>query len=116
MNSPDEKLAVLMENGLWEHLEAFSAQALTANPNSSIALAAKGFALLRRDNSDAARQLFLDALRTDPSDRLPKYGLHFCYYRTGNFAQAERCLVDLLKEDPESETAHGLEMLSIREV
>lgn len=106
MNSDEEKLAILLGNGLWEHLESFSAQALATEPTSSLALAGHGFAVLRRDEVVAAKQLFLDALQADPSDPLPKCGLHLCYIRTGDIAQAEACLLELLEEYPESESLH----------
>jgi hypothetical protein len=70
MNSIEAKLAVLMSNRWWEHLETFCDQALAADANSSTALAAQGFVLLRKDNLAAARRAFLDALQADPSDAL----------------------------------------------
>jgi tetratricopeptide (TPR) repeat protein len=106
MNSLDTKLAILLQNRLWEHLDSFSAEALAAGPHSSIALAAKGLSLLKNDDTVGARSLFLDALRAEPTDPLPRCGLYLCDYRNGDFAQASQRLLDLLKDFPENESLH----------
>lgn len=103
MEASEKRLTVLMENHMWDHLEGFTEQDLSAKPDSSIALSARGFVQLRNDDTGSAKQLFLDALQVDADDPLPKYGLHLCYYSEGDFTGAEHILLGLLKDNPDNE-------------
>lgn len=106
MSREEEKLGILMENRMWNYLDPVIDEALTENPTSSLALSAKGFLELKDDNLELAIGFFLESLRSDPDELLPKCGLHLCYYRGGEYKQAYECLIELLAQFPESEYVH----------
>ena len=89
MEPIEEKLALLMQNGLWDHLDSFSTQALDSDPDSCTALSVRGYLLLREDKIDEAIQQMYEALKADPANPMPRCGLHLCYFRSGDFQKAE---------------------------
>lgn len=107
MDSTDRKLGMLLDNSLWDHLDVFSDEALSSNPNSALALASKGLVRLRKDEIEAAQQLFLDALQVDPSEPMSKVGLSLCHYRNGNIERAEQGFLELLKVYPNNQRLHS---------
>ncbi len=107
MDAAEQKLAILLDRSMWDHLDSFSDEALASNPDTAFAWATKGCVRLRHDQVEQARQLFLTALQVDPSEPLSRTGLAMCHYRDGDIDQAVRGFRDLLDELPNSPRLHS---------
>jgi tetratricopeptide (TPR) repeat protein len=88
--------------------EAHYRKALALKPQDASYYAALGHAL-RRDSdekTDEAIGYLQKALQLDPSDTLSKQDLALCYERKGRYPEAERLLVDVLREQPDLVPVH----------
>jgi tetratricopeptide (TPR) repeat protein len=88
--------------------EIYYRKALALHPQDASYYAALGHAL-KRDNdqkTDEAIGYLQKALQLDPSDTLSKQDLALCYEKKGRYPEAERLLVDVLREQPELVAVH----------
>ncbi len=107
MNLPEQQLSVLLTNGWWQHLDAFSDTALASEPDSSLAIAAKGFVCLRDGRIEEARCLFHDSLAIDATDVVARIGLFNLHYQDANFEKANEIIVGLLHDLPDEVGLHA---------
>ncbi len=107
MSLPEQQLNVLLTNGWWQHLDAVSDTALASEPDSSLAIASKGFVCLRDGRIDEARDLFRDSLAIDASDVVARIGLFNLHYQDANFAEADKLIMDLLQDLPHEPGLHA---------
>ena len=107
MNLSEQQLSVLLTNGWWQHLDACAETALASEPDSSMALAAKGFGCLRNGRTEEARALFHDALAMDATDVVARIGLFNLYYQEANFPAAEQIITTLLHDLPGEAALHA---------
>lgn len=107
MNHPEQQLRMLLTNGWWQHLDAFSDIALASAPDSSLAIASKGFASLRRGKTDEALALFHDSLAIDATDVAARTGLFNLHYQDANFPKADEIIMGLLRDLPHEPALHA---------
>ncbi|HBV63200.1 MAG TPA: hypothetical protein DEF45_09290 [Rhodopirellula sp.] len=107
MNLSEQQLGVLLTHGWWQHVDAVADTALESEPESSLAIAAKGFVCLRDGQTQEARSLFHDALAIDASDIVARIGLFNLYYQDANFPKADELIRNLLLELPNEVGLHA---------
>lgn len=107
MNLPEQQLRVLLANRWWQHLDATSEAAIAAEPDSSLAIAAKGFVCLRDGKLDDARALFHASLAIDATDVIARTGLFNLHYQDANFEEADEVIMGLLHDFPNEAGLHA---------
>ncbi len=101
MTHSDSRIQAALGIGLWERLDELSDDALTENPDSGLAIYAKGIAAMRRREYIEARGHFEVALSRDPNVPNFSHGLAICDFVDNNVQSAENRIRSVLQSHPD---------------
>ena len=101
-NSHEERLGAILHLQLWDHAEEVSQSALAENPESPLAIYARGMLALRARDYVNGERLLREALRIYPEHCSSRYALAACHLVKGEVDAAETLTREVLNDEPEN--------------